>query len=298
RHLDFGCANIAEVGYRRLGRDRQASWRCAQCKVSGTKSIPSTPVRLAVGIPDNSSTGSPIDEFTLAAPSGAPSRPVTLELVYQELQNIKLNLCKIPVLVSAVEAIKCELSDLKSSFDFNSARIDDFENKLSKIDERPRSKNYTITLKKYVKEEFVSAARSKKYITLADLDLGDSSTRVFVNDHLTAENKKLLNTVKSVAKEKNFAYVWVKYSKIHVRKNDTSPVMDANFKYRSTGTVRVRWHVVSQSAIPGLQIGLEEPVPGKSTSELLQGAEAVLRLYRRARARLAAATKGLDDSDG
>ncbi|KAL4720002.1 hypothetical protein ACJJTC_002382 [Scirpophaga incertulas] len=80
-------------------------------------------------------------------------------------------------------------------------------------------------INRYVKEEFVSAARSKKYITLADLDLGDSSTRVFVNDHLTAENKKLLNTVKSVAKEKNFAYVWVKYSKIHVRKNDTSPVM-------------------------------------------------------------------------
>ncbi|KAL4720828.1 hypothetical protein ACJJTC_014996 [Scirpophaga incertulas] len=53
---------------------------------------------------------------------------------------------------------------------------------------------------------------------------GDPAGKIFVNDHLTAENKRLLTSVKGLAKEKSFSYVWVKHSKIHVRKNDTSPV--------------------------------------------------------------------------
>ncbi|KOB68632.1 Zinc finger DNA binding protein [Operophtera brumata] len=78
-------------------------------------------------------------------------------------------------------------------------------------------------INRYVKEEFVASARACKTLSAAALGFTGTSQRVFVNDHLNAESKNLLNKTKSAAKEKNFNYVWVKYGKIHVRKNETSP---------------------------------------------------------------------------
>lgn len=80
-------------------------------------------------------------------------------------------------------------------------------------------------INRYVKEEFIAAARKKKHLVAADIGFSGNTQRVFVNDHLTPEYKNLLTKTKSVAKEKDFSYVWVKYCKIHVRKNDTSRVL-------------------------------------------------------------------------
>lgn len=76
---------------------------------------------------------------------------------------------------------------------------------------------------RYLKDDFVAAAK-KRIVTSADLGL-QGDTRVFINDHLTADNKMLLNKAKSLAKEKNFAFTWVKSCKIFMRKNPTSPVI-------------------------------------------------------------------------
>lgn len=73
---------------------------------------------------------------------------------------------------------------------------------------------------RYLKEDFVAAAK-KRNIVPADLGLrGD--IRIYVNDHLTVENKLLLNKAKSIAKERGFTYLWVKGCKIFARKNPTS----------------------------------------------------------------------------
>lgn len=86
-------------------------------------------------------------------------------------------------------------------------------------------------INRYVKEEFVAAARACKTLSAADVGFSGASQRVFVNDHLNAASKNLLNSAKLLAKEKNFSYVWVKYGKIHVRKDDSSPVF---IVYRET----------------------------------------------------------------
>ncbi|KAL4707987.1 hypothetical protein ACJJTC_010603 [Scirpophaga incertulas] len=79
-------------------------------------------------------------------------------------------------------------------------------------------------LNRYLKEDFVAAARSFK--TLRPVDIGLVGTgRIFVNDHLTVQNKLLLSKAKSLAKENDFDYVWVKNTKIFVRKNSQSPVI-------------------------------------------------------------------------
>lgn len=78
-------------------------------------------------------------------------------------------------------------------------------------------------LNRYLKEDFVAAAKKRKIVP-ADLGLrGD--LRIYVNDHLTLENKMLLNKAKNVAKERGFSFIWVRGCKIFARKNPTSHVV-------------------------------------------------------------------------
>ncbi|CAG9134856.1 unnamed protein product [Plutella xylostella] len=81
---------------------------------------------------------------------------------------------------------------------------------------------------RYAKEDFVAAARSVKTIQARDIGFADSNNRIYVNDHLSSTQKKLLNDSKNIAKNKGYQFVWVKFAKIHVRKNDTSPVYVIN----------------------------------------------------------------------
>lgn len=270
RDLDFGCALISEAGYRKLGPDRRAQWRCPQCKI--------------------------------ASPKPAVADQVTLETVLKELREQKVLLSKLPELVNDVKSIKNEISELKLACEFNSAKLDEFESRIATVENKvttiQQSQNnvsseeiaslrkdnahreqwsrlnnvevkgvpmrntenlFTITEKistamgysfpqtqinyiarvpthnsksksivisfinRYIKEEFVAAARAKKRLLARDIGFAGDESQVYINDHLIPETKKLLTRVKEVAKKKNYCYVWVKYCKIHIRKNDTSP---------------------------------------------------------------------------
>lgn len=77
---------------------------------------------------------------------------------------------------------------------------------------------------RYKKEEFIAASRKLK--TLKPDELGFSTDgRIFVNDHLTVQNKNLLSKAKTLAKESNFQFIWVKHCKIMARKSPTSPIL-------------------------------------------------------------------------
>ncbi|XP_052751826.1 tectonic-like complex member MKS1 [Galleria mellonella] len=69
-------------------------------------------------------------------------------------------------------------------------------------------------------------------------------------------------------------------------------LQDANFTFTTTGTISLQWNIMSQTHIPRVEY---TPLPSTSSaSAVLLGAEAVLRQYRKARAKLAAATKDLN----
>lgn len=72
------------------------------------------------------------------------------------------------------------------------------------------------------KDSFLSAIRKKQGITSKDIGV-DGDLNVYVNEHLTLNNKQLLSKCKNTAKEHNFKYVWTKNCRIYVRRNDTSP---------------------------------------------------------------------------
>ncbi|KOB52145.1 Zinc finger DNA binding protein [Operophtera brumata] len=78
---------------------------------------------------------------------------------------------------------------------------------------------------RYTKENFVASARTRKNLTAEDLGFSGVLTRVYVNDHLTRENKQLLTKTKKVALDHNHKYTWVQNCKILVRKNYTSPII-------------------------------------------------------------------------
>ncbi|CAG4931931.1 unnamed protein product [Parnassius apollo] len=85
------------------------------------------------------------------------------------------------------------------------------------------TKNIIVSLHtRYLRDNFIAAAKKCKTLTAADLGLR-SDSRIFVNDHLTFENKQLLNKTKALAREKNFSYTWVKNCTILMKKNATSP---------------------------------------------------------------------------
>lgn len=80
-------------------------------------------------------------------------------------------------------------------------------------------------LSRYMKENFVAAGKAAKTIMPSDIGLSGSG-KIYINDHLSIKNKLLLNKTKALASSNNFRFVWVKHSKIFVRKNETSPVVN------------------------------------------------------------------------
>lgn len=77
---------------------------------------------------------------------------------------------------------------------------------------------------RYTKEELVASWRRRsKNLNLTDLGFSKPGN-FYVNDHLTQRNKILLSKARTLAKEKNFKYIWVKHCKIMARKSDTAPV--------------------------------------------------------------------------
>lgn len=76
---------------------------------------------------------------------------------------------------------------------------------------------------RYTKEELVAASRKSGKLNLTNIGF-NAVGNFYVNDHLTQRNKTLLSKARSLAKEKNFQYIWVKHCKIMARKSDTSPI--------------------------------------------------------------------------
>lgn len=82
---------------------------------------------------------------------------------------------------------------------------------------------------RYDKENFVAAGRTVKNMSLAVIGMQGHGS-VFVNDHLTVEQKQLLNSAKLLVKEKEFEFIWVRHAKIMVRRNQTSPIFQIKSK--------------------------------------------------------------------
>lgn len=300
RELHFQCAGITEAGYRKLG-DRRLTWRCMNCKQTGSVRPPGV---LAVTVNPPGSPKSPMGFDPELPRLGSES------VVLQEIRALSAKLAPLDGLKEEISALRTEFAELKSSIhqqleeavnEFRQKisemeqrivvmetikeQVNQFRDRLDKLEEEYDTKdqwsrlnnaeikglpqvnnenlfeiiarigaiiNYPITktqinfvtrvpardkdrakpiivsfLSRYVKEDFVAAARyvlKTSPITASQFGLSGNQ-RIFINDHLTMKNKILLSKVKKMASETGFQYVWVKHAKIHARKMDTSPVL-------------------------------------------------------------------------
>ncbi|XP_026330091.1 uncharacterized protein LOC113237724 [Hyposmocoma kahamanoa] len=280
-HLCFSCGGISEAGYRKLGSDRRASWKCPQCKLTPTAAT--SPKK----------------------PTTPTTDPASIELVLTELRDMKRQIANLCTVVDEFKELKKEISELKASCEYSSAKLDDYDEKFSSMDRRigeisslqdivtsiqntttgrkanvekmeqwtrlsnveirgvplkkienlftiaenigkstgyqilrsqinyisrvptySKNKNIIISfINRYVKEEFIAAAPAFKELKASDIGFSNDTPRIFVNDHLTPTSKILLSKAKQKANDLGYCYKWVKYGKIHIRKNDTSPVV-------------------------------------------------------------------------
>ncbi|CAG9137647.1 unnamed protein product [Plutella xylostella] len=275
KNICFRCANVTEAGFRKLGVDRRATWKCPSCRISPPAAPTSTrqitgnmeevlqklaevtaklddlpKLMLEVGalksnMDEVKQSCSKIDEFA-AKLDGIDKRIKSLELLKDEVSTIKasfeslkedfaqkdqwsrlnnVEIKGIPIKKNENLFTVAKLLSNHVGYPIENSQI----NYISRIPiHNSKEKSILISfLNRYVKEEFISTARAKK-ITASDMDLGPADQRIYVNDHLSPMYKNLLTRAKSLAKEKNYKYVWVKFAKIHMRKSDTTHVITIN----------------------------------------------------------------------
>lgn len=77
-------------------------------------------------------------------------------------------------------------------------------------------------LRRQMKNDFLAAVRARRGLTTADLGFDGASRPVFVNDHLTPQNKMLYRSARHLGRDKGYRYIWLNDCKIFLRKNDAS----------------------------------------------------------------------------
>ncbi|CAG9107106.1 unnamed protein product [Plutella xylostella] len=241
KDLCFSCSNLTERGYRNLGSERRATWKCPKCRISSPR-IPSP---------------------SLQRNDGA------LEEILSRLDLLTQKLDVLPKLISDVNDLKTNMQEVIKSCEFACLKVDDFATKLDDLsgrvgqleevkkmvevsqvavdslkqesaerDQWSRMNNVEIKgvplkstenlfkiveslgehtnfsiskshinfvsripsfhgkdksiilgfVNRYIKEDFIAAARGKKNILASDIGFADSDHRIFVNDHLSSES--------------------------------------------------------------------------------------------------------------
>lgn len=87
---------------------------------------------------------------------------------------------------------------------------------------RPRS--IVLRLKNRItKDSILSAARKCRNLNTLDLAFGWERRSIYVNEHLTPQNKALLNACKTRARDSGYKFTWTRNCRIYTRKDEKSP---------------------------------------------------------------------------
>lgn len=89
-----------------------------------------------------------------------------------------------------------------------------------------RPKVIIVKLKnRYLKDNILAGLRKTRGVTTHDISIPGEPRRIFVNEHLTIDNKLLFKKCREFAKSKFYQFTWVKNCRIYMRKDDTSPAI-------------------------------------------------------------------------
>lgn len=87
---------------------------------------------------------------------------------------------------------------------------------------RPREKNIVVRFVQRSKRDTVLKKCKKQKITTKDLDYGGEIRAVYVNEHLTSANKKLMGAARAQKKKAGWMFAWSSGGKIFAQKDERS----------------------------------------------------------------------------
>lgn len=127
------------------------------------------------------------------------------------------------VIKSVASKLECELNirDIDACH-----RVHAYTPNLSQKSDKPIIVKFIARMKK---DELLGAARKQKgYVTTADLGIDDVWNPVFINEHLTFNNKLLYKKVRDFCVAHSYKFCWVRDGKIYIRKSETSHVFQVS----------------------------------------------------------------------
>ncbi|XP_049885347.1 repetitive organellar protein-like [Pectinophora gossypiella] len=90
-----------------------------------------------------------------------------------------------------------------------------------------RPKAIVLKLKKrIIKDNILAGIRKKRGLSTEDICITGEPRRIYVNEHLTVDNKLLYKKCREAAKTSGCKYVWIKNCLIFMRKDDNSKSMN------------------------------------------------------------------------
>lgn len=102
--------------------------------------------------------------------------------------------------------------------------------RLNPSSDRPRSVLITLPSERHRNHiisgvERYNNSNPKDLLNSAHIGVTGDKRLIFVGEHLSKQCKDLHSAARRLAKEKGFKYTWVKYGRVYIRKDDTSPAI-------------------------------------------------------------------------
>ncbi|CAK1596627.1 unnamed protein product [Parnassius mnemosyne] len=91
-------------------------------------------------------------------------------------------------------------------------------------DTRPKNVIVKLTTRT-LRDNIIAASRSSKDLNTEKLGISGSPQKIFINEHLTIQNKHLFRECRNRAKSQDYKFVWIKHGVILTRKTENSPVL-------------------------------------------------------------------------
>ncbi|XP_028178575.1 uncharacterized protein LOC114366013 [Ostrinia furnacalis] len=87
-----------------------------------------------------------------------------------------------------------------------------------------RPKNIVVKFASQItRDNFISATRLNKGLESEQLNIQGPSRKIYINEHLTLNSKKLFRKARDLAREAGFKFAWIKHGVILVRADVTTP---------------------------------------------------------------------------
>lgn len=103
---------------------------------------------------------------------------------------------------------------------------------------KPNEKNIIVRFIQRTKRNKILQKAKKKRITTASLDFGGAVSPIYINEHLTSLNKKLLGTAIAQKRKVGWKFVWCSGGKIFARKDENSDVIKVSCLSDVEGKIR------------------------------------------------------------